>query len=87
MSSAHRFAALLLLSAMLAVASAQIPGLSKPAADPKSEIPIDPLGRATPRGTIVEFTRAVDRADFATAALYLQLDKRHSLTPGRWRTR
>ena len=76
MSSAHRFAALALLVAALSpVAPAQIPGLSKSGGAATSAAPADPLGRSTPRGTIVEFTRAVDRADFTTAALYLQIDE------------
>ena len=67
-------AALLMLLAVMPEAAAQIPGLSKKGAA-LSETAFDPLGRSTPRGTIVEFTRAVDRDDVTTAALYLQLDE------------
>jgi MscS family membrane protein len=66
-------AAILWLGVSAAVA-AQIPGLSKGANASSADAPADPLGRSTPRGTIVEFTRAVDRDDLTTAALYLQLD-------------
>lgn len=66
-------AAILGLGASAAVA-AQIPGLSKASSAASADAPADPLGRSTPRGTIVEFTRAVDRDDLTTAALYLQLD-------------
>jgi MscS family membrane protein len=66
-------AAILWLGASAAVATAQIPGLSK-GSNASVDSPADPLGRSTPRGTIVEFTRAVDREDLITAALYLQLD-------------
>ena len=67
-------AALLMLLAVMPEAAAQIPGLSKKGAA-LPETAFDPLGRSTPRGTIVEFTRAVDRDDVTTAALYLQLDE------------
>ncbi len=40
----------------------------------QTEISADPLGRSTPRGTIVDFSRAVDRKEYATAASYLQLE-------------
>ena len=50
-------------------------GWKAPRARRRPEAPADPLGRSTPRGTIVEFTRAVDRGDFTPAALYLQLDQ------------
>jgi len=76
MSPAQRLAALILsLAAISSTAWAQIPGLTKSSDAAAPEAPTDPLGRSTPRGTIVEFTRAVDREDLATAALYLQLDK------------
>lgn len=82
MSRAHRFATLVTLMAALPPLSlAQIPGLAKSSGAAKAETAVDPLGRSTPRGTIVEFTRAVDREDFATAAHYLQLDPAQ---PGHW---
>jgi MscS family membrane protein len=66
---------LLLLAAFACAASAQIPGLPKsggPAA--QADTPADPMGRSTPRGTIVAFSRAVDRSEYSTAASYLQLE-------------
>jgi MscS family membrane protein len=69
-----RLAALLLLPVFaIQPVAAQIPGLTK-SADPAAEAPVDSLGRTTPRGTIVGFSRAVDRGDFRAAAEYLQLD-------------
>jgi MscS family membrane protein len=67
-------AAILWLGVSATLAVAQIPGLSKASRASGADAPTDPLGRSTPRGTIVEFTRAVDRDDLTTAALYLQLD-------------
>src|SRR5690242_7398730 len=69
-----RFLVLAALAALPVLATAQIPGLPKSGNAAAPEAPTDPLGRSTPRGTIVAFTRAVDREDFATAAAYLQLD-------------
>ncbi len=73
-----RTPALLLLLGAFAfacAASAQIPGLPKAGGSPApTETPADPLGRSTPRGTIVDFSRAVDRKEYATAASYLQLE-------------
>jgi MscS family membrane protein len=69
-----RLALILLLAALASTSPAQIPGLSKSTDAPAPETPTDPLGRSTPRGTIVAFSRAVDREDFNNAALYLQLD-------------
>jgi len=63
----------LLLALATQPAVAQIPGLTKPAAS-TPETPADALGRATPRGTIVAFSRAVDRGDYRAAAEYMQLD-------------
>jgi len=72
---ARSSALLLLLASFACAATAQIPGLAKSggSATP-TETPADPLGRSTPRGTIVAFSRAVDRKEYATAALYLQLE-------------
>lgn len=65
-----RNAALLLI--VSSIAMAQIPGLGKSGAA-APDAPNDPLGRSTPRGAIVGFSRAVERGDLDTAALYLQL--------------
>ena len=67
-------AALILILAVLATgAMAQIPGLAK-SAEAAPEPASDPMGRTTPRGAIVQFSRTVERHDFVSAARYLQLD-------------
>jgi len=54
---------------------AQIPGVaSQPSTTPQQQ-PSDPLGRATPRGTISAFIRAVEREDYVLAARYLQVNE------------
>jgi len=65
-------ALLVLLAAFAQTAAAQIPGLGKAADSAAQEAP-DPLGRISPRGTLVAFSRAVEREDFGLAARYLQL--------------
>ena len=62
-----------LLIALAQAAAAQIPGLSKASDSAATEEPVDPLGRISPRGTIVAFTRAVEREDFGLASRFLQL--------------
>jgi MscS family membrane protein len=66
--------ALLLWALALSVA-AQVPGLprGKPASAPAAQQAADPLGRSTPRGTVVGFIRAAARNDFESASRYLQL--------------
>jgi len=71
MSVRLRIVALLLIISPLGIA--QIPGLGKSSEPAAPEARVDPLGRSTPRGAIVGFSRAVDRGDLATATLYLQL--------------
>jgi MscS family membrane protein len=66
-------ALLLLLAAIAPPASAQIPGLKSAGDAPAAAEPTDPLGRATPRGAIIAFSRAAQREDFVAAARYLQL--------------
>jgi MscS family membrane protein len=56
-------------------AAAQIPGLDSlgtPATREREQAE-DPLGRTTPRKSIVAFIRAVDREDFVSAARYMQV--------------
>ncbi len=52
--------------------------LKKPAAPPpvkaESTAPIDPLGRETPRGTMMGLVKYGERRDYAIAARYMQLD-------------
>jgi MscS family membrane protein len=62
----------LLLAVMAPIAVAQIPGLPSAGDGPAAE-PTDPMGRGTPRGAIVAFSRAAHREDFIAAARYLQL--------------
>ena len=50
------------------------PGSSTPAAQPAAP-PTDVLGRSNPRSMMREFIRAVDRADFVSAARYMQLNR------------
>jgi len=67
------FTLLLVLFAPLTLA--QIPGLpGKDAAATTSDASADPLGRVTPRGTILGFSRAAEHGDNAIAAQYLQLE-------------
>jgi len=64
----------LLLAAHVQLVAAQIPGLQspKPATSPERES-VDPLGRTTPRRTIIAFIRAVDQQDFVSAARYMEV--------------
>jgi MscS family membrane protein len=67
----------LLVGALAQSAFAQIPGLQTPTpatSSPHVQVE-DPLGRATPRGTIAAFMRAVDRDDFVSAARYMQVNE------------
>jgi hypothetical protein len=59
----------LLLAVMPPIAMAQLPGLSSAGDAPAAE-PTDRMGRGTPRGTIVAFSRAAQREDFIAAARY-----------------
>src|SRR5580704_8425390 len=49
-----------------------------PPADAEPAAPVDPLGRETPRGTMMGLAEYGERHDFATAARYLQLDPGHA---------
>ena len=64
----------LLLGTLAHPASAQIRGLGNSTSTPSQERE-DPLGRTTPRGTIVAFMRAVERDDFVSAARYVQVNE------------
>jgi len=71
---ANRIALLCLLALLTQAATAQIPGLGKPASSSEAPAePVDPLGRSTPRGALVGFSRVTEREDFTSAALFLQL--------------
>jgi len=54
--------------------AAQIPGLSSPAAPAaaKPAAPADPLGRETPRGTVMGFLNAAQEENYSVAAQYFQ---------------
>ncbi|HET9220763.1 MAG TPA: mechanosensitive ion channel domain-containing protein [Terriglobia bacterium] len=58
--------------------AAQIPGLDKSKTTPSGREQVeDPLGRTTPRSTIIAFIQAVDRQDFVSAARYMQVTEKH----------
>src|ERR1700752_6790 len=66
-----------LLTLLAAAAHPQIPGIpsGSPAASqpPKPEAaPTDPLGRDTPRGTVMGFLQAAQEENYARAAEYFQ---------------
>src|SRR5271167_1583170 len=52
---------------------AQLPAPAPPPAKSTSAAPVDPLGRETPRSTVMGLLKYAERQDFATAARYLQL--------------
>jgi MscS family membrane protein len=57
---------------LAATAAAQgIPGISSPAPAPQAEAPKDPLGRSTPRGTVLGFLAAGRKGDDDLARRYL----------------
>ncbi|MFY9530576.1 MAG: mechanosensitive ion channel family protein [Candidatus Acidiferrales bacterium] len=63
---------LLLLVMILAPGlQAQIPLQPQPAAPAREEASDDPLGRSTPRGTVLGFIKAVEREDYDQAVNYL----------------
>jgi MscS family membrane protein len=54
---------------------AQLPTSAAPSPSKAESTPtIDPLGRETPRGTVIGLLKYGERQDFATAVRYLQLD-------------
>jgi MscS family membrane protein len=59
--------------AQLPKSAAPLPAKSEPTA------PIDPLGRETPRGTMMGLLKYGERRDYATAARYMQLDPSHGM--------
>jgi MscS family membrane protein len=67
------------LLAVVLSAAAQFPGVptKPPSPAPAAQVQVsDPLGRDTPRGTILGFIKATDRNDFVTAVRYLQVTSR-----------
>jgi MscS family membrane protein len=69
--ASFRIIAVLLALAVPAVA--QIPGISTSQTSPAAEPVPDPLGRETPRGTILGFNLAARRNDFTSARQFMQL--------------
>lgn len=61
---------------------AQIPVLTKPPT-PAEATPVDPLGRMTPRGTVVGFLQAAQSGRYGEAARYLQLSSSQSESASR----
>jgi MscS family membrane protein len=72
-------ATLLLLAALAFGAFAQLPGGDGPKTASREST--DPLGRNTPRGTVVGFIRAAGRDDAASAAKYLQVPEKQRARP------
>jgi MscS family membrane protein len=64
---------LVLWLALALPVAAQVPGNSNPTPPAQQQQVTDPLGRSTPRGTIMAFIRGVDRDDFVSAARYMQV--------------
>jgi MscS family membrane protein len=58
---------------------AQIPGAPKHAAEPQTEASDDPLGRGTPRGTVLGFIKAVGKEDYDEASGYLDTKQKGDL--------
>lgn len=63
----------LLLVALMQPGAAQVAGLGRSKTADQAQPIEDPLHRGTPRGTMAEFMRAVEREDFVAAARYMQL--------------
>ncbi len=66
-------AAVLLFAGSVVSSPAQLPKV--PAPEPKAEpaAPLDPLGRQTPRSSLINFMKYETSGDYATAARFLQL--------------
>jgi MscS family membrane protein len=68
--------ALLLFAGSVVRSAAQIPHAVAAAAAAAKAAPateLDPLGRETPRGTVIGFLKSTQREDYATTARYMQL--------------
>src|SRR5271165_3818173 len=62
-----------LFFASVAQSPAQLPTSAAPATKAEPAAAVDPLGRETPRSTVMGLLKYAERQDFATAARYLQL--------------
>ena len=66
----------------LSAQTSPLPPAAKPAAAAQSTAPSDPLGRETPRGTVIGFIRAAQEENNELAVLYFQPPaKGHHTTP------
>jgi MscS family membrane protein len=65
--------AILLLAGSVASSSAQLPKLAAPPPKAEPAPPTDPLGRQTPRSSLLNFMKYETSGDHATAARFLQL--------------
>jgi MscS family membrane protein len=70
---------LVLMAFFAAKPYAQIPGAPKRVAEPQTEASDDPLGRGTPRGTVLGFFKAVGKEDYDEAAGYLDTKQKGDL--------
>jgi MscS family membrane protein len=65
--------AVLFLTGSALYSPAQLPKSTTPPAKAEPTAALDPLGRETPRGTVIGFLKYEQRGDHVTAARYLQL--------------
>src|SRR5216683_59193 len=63
----------LLFAGSAAYSSAQLPKVPTPESKPAPAAPLDPLGRQTPRGSLINLMKYEASGDYATAARFLQL--------------
>ncbi len=61
-----------LFAGSVAQSPAQLPASAPPAAKAEPAAIVDPLGRETPRSTVMGALKYIERQDFATVARYLQ---------------
>ena len=71
--------ALVLLAASAVRSTAQVPPAAAVATHAELAAPPDPLGRQTPRSSLINFLKYEARGDYATAARFLQLPPDQSL--------
>jgi MscS family membrane protein len=63
----------LLFAGSAAYSSAQLPKVPTPESKPAPAAPLDPLGRQTPRSSLINLMKYEASGDYATAARFLQL--------------
>src|SRR5688572_6742402 len=69
----HKTVITFVLLALAFPAMAQIPGVPASQTSPPAEPAADPLGRETPRGTVLGFNMAARGDDFASARQFMQI--------------